>query len=136
MDKNLNSYLSEEIGKIISEENKLRREIENKFLTYIDPPLNIRKTAFKCTDIEEGEFFILAYTQILFKNKPKTFIFVRWKNTNKRLYIYGYWIEEEIRKIEKNKKLNTIPYPIPCRIGKVKTTPSKKKARTCTICYK
>ena len=136
MDKNINSFLSEEIGKIINEEKKLIRETENKFITYIEPKKDITKTSSKCLDIEEGEFFIIAYSRIIFKNKQKTFILVRRINSNINFYVQGYWIEEEIKKIEKEQKLNTIPLPVPCRLGKIKTTPSKKKARTCTICHK
>ena len=136
MDLNLNSFLSEEIGKIIKEENNTLKNIENKFVTYIEYVKEINKNAYKCVDLEEGDYFILAYSQTTFKNNLKTFVLLRKIKGKKTFYVSGYWLEQEIKKIEDKERLSTLPYPVPLHFGKIKTTPSKKKARTCIICYR
>ena len=55
------------------------------------------------------------------------------ENPKKQYLVTGYWIEEEVRKIEEVRKLSSLPLPIICRIGMFKTTPNKKRARTCSI---
>ena len=124
-----------EIQKILKEEEDLNEKTENLFLEEIEAP-DKAKNADKCVDIEEGEFKILSYSRIIFWGNTKTFLYIERSNQPENKYlVWGYWIEEEIKKIEENKKLNRIAKPIFCRLGMVKTTPNKKKARTCTICY-
>ena len=124
-----------EIQKILKEEEDLNEKVENLFLEEIKAP-DKAKNADKCTDIEEGEFKILSYSRTIFRGNKKTFLYVERSNQPENKYlVWGHWIEEEIKKIEENKELNHIAKPIFCRLGMVKTTPNKKKARTCTICY-
>ena len=141
--KNINTELSLKIGKIIREERKLARQANqagektgNLFLQKTETPNKIN-IGLKCIKMEEGEYRIIDYFQTTFRNKQKTFLHLESMVDTKKEYLTsGYWIEEDVRKIEENRKLNTIPNPVVCRLGIVKTTPSKKKARTCTICYK
>ena len=127
--------LKVEIEKILKEEKEVKQEAENLFLEKIEAP-DKTKNADKCTDLEEGEFKIIAYSQTTFRGKIKTFLHVeRLDKTYGEYLVNGYWIEEEVRKIEENKKLNKIAKPVVCRLGMAKTTPNKRKARTCTICY-
>ena len=127
--------LREEIEKILKEEKDLNEETENLFLEEIQAPDKI-KDANHCLDIEEGEYKILSYSRILYRGKPKTFLYMERSNQPENKYlVWGYWMEEEIKKIEENKDLKKIPKPVFCRFGMVKTTPNKKKARTCTISY-
>ena len=127
--------LKTEIEKILKEEKDLMEETENLFLEKIEAP-DKTKNADKCTDLEEGEFKIIAYSQTTYRGKIKTFLHVkRLDKTDGEFLVNGYWIEEGIKKIEENKKLNKIAKPVVCRLGMVKTTPNKRKARTCTICY-
>ena len=124
-----------EIQKILKEEEDLNEKAENLFLEEIKAP-DKAKNADKCVDIEEGEFKILSYSRTIFRGKTKTFLYLEKSNQPENKYlVWGYWIEEEIKKIEENRELNHIAKPIFCRLGMVKTTPNKKKARTCTICY-
>ena len=124
-----------EIEKILKEEEDLNEKTENLFLEKIEAPEKA-KDADRCVDIEEGEFKILSYSRTIFRGNPKTFLYLERSNQPENKYlVWGYWIEEEIKKIEENKKLNHIAKPVFCRLGMVKTTPNKKKARTCTICY-
>ena len=124
--------LREEIEKILKEEEDIREETENLFLEEIQAP-DKTKDADHCVDIEEGEYRILSYSRSKFRGKNKTFLYIE-RPENKYL-VCGHWIEEEIRKIEENKELSKIPKPIFCRLGIIKTTPNKKKARLCNICY-
>ena len=124
-----------EIQKILKEEEDLNEKTENLFLEEIEAP-DKAKNADKCIDIEEGEFKILSYSRTIFRGNKKTFLYLERSNQPENKYlVWGHWIEEEIKKIEENKELNHIAKPIFCRLGMVKTTPNKKKARTCTICY-
>ena len=127
--------LKQEIVKILKEEEDINEKTENLFLEEIQEP-NKAKNADHCVDIEEGEFKILSYSRSIFRGNPKTFLYLEKSNQPENKYlVWGHWIEEEIKKIEENKKLNHIAKPVFCRLGMVKTTPNKKKARTCTICY-
>ena len=127
--------LKGEIAKILKEEEDFKEEKENLLLEKIEAPEKA-KNADKCADVEEGEFNILGYTRKIFRGKIKTFLYLETINKpNNKFLVWGHWIEEEIKKIEKNKELNHIAKPAFCRLGMVKTTPNKKKARTCTICY-
>ena len=127
--------LKQEIKKILKEEEDLNEKTENLFLEEIEAP-DKAKNADKCIDIEEGEFKILSYSRTIFRGNKKTFLYLERSNQPENKYlVWGHWIEEEIKKIEENKKLNHIAKPVFCRLGMVKTTPNKKKARTCTICY-
>ena len=127
--------LKQEIVKILKEEEDINEKTENLFLEEIQAP-NKAKNADHCVDIEEGEFKILSYSRSIFRGNPKTFLYLERSNQPENKYlVWGHWIEEEIKKIEENKKLNHIAKPVFCRLGMVKTTPNKKKARTCTICY-
>ena len=127
--------LKEEIEKILKEEEDIQEETENLFLEEIQAPNKI-KDASHCLDIEEGEYRILSYSRTVYRGKNKTFLYIERSNQpENRFLVWGHWIEEEIRKIEENKELSKIPKPIFCRFGMVKTTPNKKKARLCNICY-
>ena len=124
-----------EIEKILKEEEDLNEKTENLFLEEIEAP-DKTKNADHCINIEEGEFKILSYSRTIFRGKTKTFLYLERSNQPENKYlVWGHWIEEEIKKIEENKELNHIAKPVFCRLGMVKTTPNKKKARTCTICY-
>ena len=125
-----------EIKKILKEEEDLNEKTENLFLEEIEAP-DKAKNADKCIDLEEGEFKILSYSRTIFRGKTKTFLYLERSNQpENKFLVWGHWIEEEIKKIEKKKELYHIAKPIFCRLGMVKTTPNKKKkARTCTIRY-
>ena len=124
-----------EIEKILKEEEDLNEKTENLFLEEIEAP-DKAKNADKCIDLEEGEFKILSYSRTIFRGNKKTFLYLERSNQPESKYlVWGHWIEEEIKKIEEKKELNRIAKPAFCRLGMVKTTPNKKKARTCTICY-
>ena len=127
--------LKEEIEKIFKEEEDLKEETENLFLEEIQAPEKA-KDANKCADIDEGEYSIMSYSRSLFRGKTKTYLYLEGiDKPENRFLVWGHWIEEEIKKIEENKDLKKIPKPIFCRLGMVRTTPNKKKARTCAICY-
>ena len=82
----------------------------------------------------EREYNILAFAQNIFRSKTKTFLYIEELENPKNQYLVsGYWIEEEIRKIEEYRKLSSLPLPVICRLGMFKTTPNKKRARTCSI---
>ena len=125
----------EEIQKILKEEEELNEKAQNIYLVEMEPPEKAKDSS-KCADIDEGEYRILSYSRSLFRGKTKTFIYIeKTKQPENPFLVWGHWIEEEFRKIEEKEDLDKIPQPVFCRLGMVRTTPNKKKARTCTICY-
>ena len=127
--------LREEIAKLEKEEEELNEKTQNLYLQEIEPPEKA-KDSNHCVDIEEGEYRILSYSRSLFRGKTKTFIYIeKIDNQGNPFLVWGHWIEEEFKKIEEKEDLDKIPQPVLCRLGMVRTTPNKKKARTCTICY-
>ena len=127
--------LREEIEKILKEEEDLNKKTENLFLERVKAP-GKTKDADHCTDIKEGEYKIISYSRTIYRGNIKTFLYLeRIDQPENRFLVWGHWIEEEIKKIEEKEELNKIAKPIFCRLGIVKTTPNKKKARTCAICY-
>ena len=127
--------LREEIRKITKEEEDLKKETQNFYLEEMEPPEKA-KYAQHCADIDEGEYRILSYSRSLFRGKTKTFIYIEKTNhQGSPFLVWGHWIEEEFKKIEEKEDIDRIPQPVLCRLGMVRTTPNKKKARTCTIRY-
>ena len=127
--------LREEIAKISKEEEDLNEETENLFLQEIQAP-DKTKDANHCLEVEEGNYKVISYSRILYRGKTKTFLYIEATNQPENKYlVWGHWVEEEIKKIEENKDLKELPKPVFCRFGIVRTTPNKKKARTCTISY-
>ena len=127
--------LREEIRKITKEEEELNKKTENFYLEEIEPPEKA-KDANKCADIDEGEYKIMSYSRSLFRGKTKTYLYLeKIDQPENPFLVWGHWIEEEIKKIEQKEDMDKIPQPVFCRLGMVRTTPNKKKARTCTICY-
>ena len=127
--------LREEIEKITREEEDLNEKTEIFYLERVKAPEKT-KDADKCTDVKEGEYKIISYSQTIYRGNIKTFLYLEGiDQPENRVLVWGHWIEEEIKKIEEKEELNKIAKPIFCRLGMVRTTPNKKKARTCTICY-
>ena len=132
VDENITSKLKTKITEIINEEEK-NSSIEDLLLRKIEAPENT-KDASRCVDLMEGEYSILAFAQNIFRSKTKTFLYIEELENPKNQYLVsGYWIEEEVRKIEEDRKLSSLPLPVICRLGMFKTTPNKKRARTCSI---
>ena len=132
VDENITSKLKTKITEIINEEEK-NSSMEVLLLRKIEAPQNT-KEACPCIDLMEGEYNILAFAQNIFRSKTKTFLYIEELENPKNQYLVsGYWIEEEIRKIEEYRKLSSLPLPVICRLGMFKTTPNKKRARTCSI---
>ena len=127
--------LREEIAKLEKEEEELNEKTQNFYLEETEPPEKA-KYAHHCADIDKGEYRILSYSRSLFRGKTKTYLYIeKTDHRGNPFLVWGHWIEEEFRKIEEKEDLNKIPQPVLCRLGMVRTTPNKKKARTCTICY-
>ena len=125
----------EEIQKILKEEEELNEKAQNLYLEEMEPPEKAKDSS-KCADIDEGEYRILSYSRSLFRGKTKTFLYIEKVDQPENPFlVWGHWIEEEFHKIEEKEDLDHIPQPVFCRLGMVRTTPNKKKARTCTICY-
>ena len=132
VDENITCKLKTKITEIIKEEEE-NASVGDLLLKKIDTPEN-SKDSTHCVDIEEGEYKILAYAQNIFRGKTKTFLYLEeMEKSKKQFLVSGYWVEEEVRKIEEVRKLSLLPLPIICRMGMFKTTPNKKRARTCSI---
>ena len=124
-----------EIEKLEKEEEETQEEAQNLYLEEIEPPEKAKDSS-KCADIDEGEYRILSFSRSLFRGKTKTFIYI--EKTDKQgspFLVWGHWIEEEFKRIEEKEDIKKIAQPVLCRLGMVRTTPNKKKARTCTINY-
>ena len=129
--------LREEIRKIREKEEETRKETQNFYLEETEPPQKA-KYAQRCADIEEGEYRILSFSRSLFRGKTKTYLYLEKTDQPKNNFlVWGHWIEEEIKKIEEKEDnhISELIQPVFCRLGMSRTTPNKKKARTCTICY-
>ena len=74
--------LREEIEKMLKEEEDLNEEKKNLFLKKIEAP-DKTKDADKCTDLEEGEFKIIAYSRTIFRGKLKLFYIWRERTSQK-----------------------------------------------------
>ena len=124
--------LKVEIEKFEREEEELNEKTQNLYLEEMEPPEKA-KDSNKCADIDEGEYRILSYSRSLFRGKTKTFIYIeKTDHQGSPFLVWGHWIEEEFKRIE---DLDKVPHPVLCRLGMVRTTPNKKKARTCDISY-
>ena len=127
--------LKVEIEKFEREEEELTEKTQNLYLEEMEPPEKA-KDSNKCADIDEGEYRVLSYSRSLFRGKTKTYLYLeKIDNQGNPFLVWGHWIEEEFKKIEEKEDLDKIPQPVLCRLGMVKTTPNKKKARTCIIRY-
>ena len=129
--------LREELEKIREKEEETRKETQNFYLEETEPPQKA-KYAQRCADIDEGEYRILSYSRSFFRGKEKTYLYLEKKDQPKNTFlVWGHWIEEEINKIEEKEDtyISGLIQPVFCRLGISKTTPNKKKARTCTISY-
>ena len=129
--------LREELEKIREKEEETRKETQNFYLEETKPPQKA-KYAQRCADIDEGEYKILSYSRSFFRGKEKTYLYLEKKDQPKNNFlVWGHWIEEEINKIEEKEDtyISGLIQPVLCRLGMVRTTPNKKKARTCTIRY-
>ena len=124
-----------EIEKLEREEEETQKEAQNLYLEEIEPPEKAKDSS-KCADIDEGEYRILSYSRSLFRGKTKTFIYIeKTDQQGSPFLVWGHWIEEAFKKIEEKEGLEKIPQPVFCRLGMIRTTPNKKKARTCDISY-
>ena len=127
--------LKVEIEKFEREEEELTEKTQNLYLEEMEPPEKA-KDSNKCADIDEGEYRVLSYSRSLFRGKTKTYLYLeKIDNQGSPFLVWGHWIEEEFKKIEEKEDLDKIPQPVLCRLGMVRTTPNKKKARTCDISY-
>ena len=129
--------LREEIRKIQKEEEDLKKETQNFYLEETKPPQKA-KYSQRCADIDAGEYRILSYSRSFFRGKTKTYLYLeKTDQPKKNFLVWGHWIEEEIKKIEDREDtyISGLIQPVFCRLGIFRTTPNKKKARTCTICY-
>ena len=130
--------ISKELDKIQKETEETIEKSKNAYLKEIkdiDP-----KQIHVCRDIEAGSYKIQAYSKTKFRGKNRTYIHIQpidpeGKEKGETKILYGYWIEEEIQKIQQNTELEKIPNPVVCRLGITKTNPNKKKFRTCVIVY-
>ena len=129
--------LREEIRKIQKEEEEIKKETQNFYLEETEPPQKA-KYAQRCADIDAGEYRVLSYSRSFFRGKEKTYLYLEKTDQPKNNFlVWGHWIEEEIKKIEDREDIyiSGLIQPVLCRLGMVRTTPNKKKARTCTIRY-
>ena len=127
--------LKVEIEKFEREEEELTEKTQNLYLEEMEPPEKA-KDSNKCADIDEGEYRVLSYSRSLFRGKTKTYLYLeKIDNQGSPFLVWGHWIEEEFKKIEEKEDLDKIPQPVLCRLGMIRTTPNKKKARTCIIRY-
>ena len=92
-----------------------------------------------CRDIDDGSYKIQRFSRTTFRGKTKTYLHLvaldNGVERGKEMVVSGYYIEEEIRKIEQEEELTKIRHHVICRLGMLKTNPNKRKFRTCTITY-
>ena len=129
--------LSKQLEEIERETSEIIEQHSNIFLENVKAP--DAKHLQTCRDIEDGSYKILRFSKTIFRGKTKTYLhliaIVEGVQERKEIVVNGYYIEEEIKKIEQREELMNIKHPVICRLVMLKTNPNKRKFRTCTITY-
>ena len=129
--------LSKQLVEIERETSEIIEQNGNIFLENVTAPDS--KHLKTCRDIEEGSYKILKFSKTIFRGKTKTYLYLIALSEDlqerKEIVVTGFYIDEEIKKIEQREELTNIRHPVICRLGMLKTNPNKRKFRTCTITY-
>ena len=78
--------------------------------------------------LEPGEYEAYKYLKRIFRGKEQIIVYIKREN-EKEEPIYGYWLSEELKKIDLDKTIS----PIYIRLGGEQSNPSKHKDRHATI---
>ena len=78
--------------------------------------------------LEPGEYTAYKYLKRIFKGKEQIIIYIKREN-EKEEPIYGYWLNDELKKIDLDKTIS----PIYIRLGGKQSNPSKHMDRLVTI---
>ena len=127
--------LSKQLEEIERETSEIIEQHSNISLENVKAP--DAKHLQTCRDIEDGSYKILRFSKTIFRGKTYLHLIaiVEGVQERKEIVVNGYYIEEEITKIEQQEELTNIKHPVICRLGMLKTNPNKRKFRTCTITY-
>ena len=129
--------LSRQLEEIERETSEIIEQHSGIFLENVKAP--DAKHLQTCRNIEDGSYKILRFSKTMFRGTTKTYLhlvaIVEGVLERKEIVVNGYYIEEEIKKIEQQEELTNIKHPVICRLGMLKTNPNKRKFRTCTITY-
>ena len=79
-------------------------------------------------NLEPGEYTTYKYLKRIFRGKEQIIVYIKTEN-EKEEPIYGYWLSEELKKIDLDKTVT----PIYIRLGGKQTNPSKHIDRLATI---
>ena len=77
-------------------------------------------------NLEPGEYEAYKYLKRIFRGKEQTIIYIKKEN---EIPIYGFWLNEELKKIDLNRTLS----PIYIRLGGKQRTPTDSRDRITTI---
>ena len=134
-----NGKTLEEIGKMLAQLEEeipagvdLAEAANPIWLQKIDSPQP--KNTLRTKDMAEGDYQCSKYAIQIYRQKPRTVLFLQsldatatptnpFGASTKPIPVVGSFLEDEVAKID----LETTPRPILCRIGKTKTTKTKKK---------
>ena len=129
--------ISKQLEEIERETSEILEQHSNILLENVKAP--DAKHLQICRDIEDGSYKILRFSKTIFRGKTKTYLHLiaiaEGVQERKEIVVNGYYIEEEIKKIEQQEELTNIKHPVICRLGMLKTNPNKRKFRTCTLTY-
>ena len=94
--------LSKQLEEIERETSEIIEQHSNIFLENVKAP--DAKHLQTCRDIEDGSYKILRFSKTIFRGKTKTYLhliaIVEGVQERKEIVVNGYYIEEEITKIE------------------------------------
>ena len=98
-------------------------KMEEVFEEKVKPTLTV--------NLEPGEYTAYKYLKRMFRGKEQIVIYIKTEN-EKEEPIYGYWLSEELKKIDLDKTAT----PIYIRLGGKQSNPSKHMDRLATILSK
>ena len=79
-------------------------------------------------NLEPGEYEAYKYLKRIFRGKEQVIVYIKREN-EKEEPIYGYWLSEELKKIDLDRTIS----PIYIRLGGYQRTPTDSRDRLTTI---
>ena len=116
--KNFNDILDQYYGDWEELQRQKAQKMEEVYEEKVKPIATL--------NLEPGEYEAYKYLKRIFRGKEQTIIYIKKEN---EIPIYGFWLDEELKKIDLNKTLS----PIYIRLGGKQSNPSKHMDRLATI---
>ena len=98
------------------------------------PPPN--KACKRSEEMQEGEYLVRSYAETTYRGADRTILFLARIDENgcpngEEVPVHGYFLEKEVANLPT--PLGELETALYCRLGRVHTTPAKKKARVAQL---